>query len=135
MVEYDVWRAMLARCGNPNNNSFARYGGRGIKVCEQWLAFENFLADMGRRPPHSALERIDNDKGYGPENCRWATMTEQARNKSDSRFVTYQGTRMALAEAAERSGVAYSVVHARIRLGWPEERWFIPQLFTTKRIK
>lgn len=76
------WRGMLARCRNPNNHKFKDYGGRGIKVCERWLVFENYLSDMGLRPsPVHSIDRIDVDGDYEPSNCRWATPKEQAANK------------------------------------------------------
>lgn len=81
-VEYSLWAAMKQRCLNPNDKRFSDYGGRGITVCERWLKYENFLADMGRRPePHLTLERKDNEKGYSPENCCWATQSQQALNR------------------------------------------------------
>ena len=79
--EYISWAHMKTRCQNPNNDRYHRYGGRGIKVCERWQSFENFLADMGVRPPGLTLERMDNDSNYEPGNCKWATQKEQANNK------------------------------------------------------
>jgi hypothetical protein len=72
---------MIHRCFNPKAQFFADYGGRGITVCERWLIFENFLADMGLPPPRMSLDRRDNDGDYEPDNCRWATAREQALNK------------------------------------------------------
>lgn len=72
---------MTQRCTNPKNDGYAGYGGRGITVCDRWKSFENFLADMGERPaPDLTIERIDNDLGYGPDNCKWGTRTEQILN-------------------------------------------------------
>ena len=80
-----VWGAMIQRCTNPKNPGYAGYGGRGITVCDRWRQLANFESDMGPRPfPGASLERVDNDKGYSPENCKWATTKEQGKNKRQS---------------------------------------------------
>lgn len=77
-----MWLAMRNRCNNPREPRYADYGGRGIGICERWSSYENFLADMGARPsPQHSLDRIDNEKGYGPDNCRWATTAQQRANQ------------------------------------------------------
>ena len=84
--EYNIWAMMIQRCENPKNKNYPDYGGRGVTVCERWKTFENFLADMGERPsPNHSLERVDNNKGYSPENCIWADKTIQARNQRTSK--------------------------------------------------
>ena len=81
--EYVAWSSMRQRCDNPNNCRYMTYGGRGIRICERWNCFENFASDMGLRPSrHHSLDRICNDGDYEPSNCRWATRSQQQRNKS-----------------------------------------------------
>lgn len=106
--EHRIWQAMLTRCRNPRRRGAARYVGRGIAVCARWRGangFKNFLADVGPRPsPRHSLDRIDNDDGYAPGNCRWATPREQANNVSRNHKLTRYGVTLTLAQWAERLG-------------------------------
>jgi hypothetical protein len=122
------YKSMLARCTQPSNPAFAHYQRRGITICDRWLigegvlnGFECFLADMGERP--SALftiERIDNDSGYGPSNCQWATRRQQARNRSTTNLHSYLGKDLTLREWAEAYDIPYEVLRHRVsRAGIP----------------
>lgn len=115
--EYSRWVHMRKRCRHHE-----RYAGRGIKVCERWNDFANFYADMGPVPEGQTLERIDNDGDYEPGNCRWASLTEQQRNTSRTRWVVAFGTRAPLAEWSKRTGISCTTIWERIRKGWPAER-------------
>lgn len=122
-LEYNTWHAMKKRCNCPTSVDYPDYGGRGIKVCERWSAFANFLADMGERPTAKhTLDRIDNEGDYTPENCRWATLIEQARNKRNNRLLTHAGEALTLPEWSERTGIETGTLFARLRRGWSAER-------------
>lgn len=117
---YNAWCAMKARCHNPKNERFHRYGGRGIRVCRRWLKFENFLADMGRAPSvNHWIGRIDNDGHYEPRNCRWETPDQQANQRSNNRRLTFRGQSRTLAEWARHVGLSYGALRSRINRGWP----------------
>ena len=112
---YKVWKGMIRRCTNPNYKYFKNYGGRGIKVCSRWLDIHNFIADMGLRPsPKHTIERIDNNKGYFPDNCRWATRAEQQKNMRTNRMLTLEGRTMCAAEWARRLNIAYTTILWRL---------------------
>lgn len=121
-TEYKAWKAMRERCNNPRCRHFANYGGRGIKVCARWSDFALFLADMGRKPtPKHSIDRVDNDKGYEPENCRWATPSEQACNRQNTVRLTLEGRTASLKEWCEKKGIAYATVWSRIATGMSPE--------------
>jgi hypothetical protein len=113
---------MLQRCTNPKNPSFERYGGRGITVCERWRDFAAFQADMGEPPAGLTLDRKDNDLGYQPENCRWATDAEQTRNTRRNRRLTLDGRTQCMSDWARELGIRQQLISRRLSDGWPVER-------------
>jgi hypothetical protein len=121
---YKSWMMMRTRCNNPNYDGYADYGGRGITVCERWGQFEAFLADMGERPSGTSIDRIDVNGNYEPNNCRWATTSEQNRNMRHGRRVLF-GVLQTFRDALEKhggDGVSLSAARRRRdRLGWSEE--------------
>jgi hypothetical protein len=121
---YNSWMAMRARCNNPKALNYVNYGGRGIKVCERWATFENFLADMGERPSGMTLDRYPDKNGnYEPGNCRWATQEQQQRNRRDNMNIEIDGVTKTLTEWSEHCGVESRLVSVRIRkLGWSPKR-------------
>lgn len=126
-AEYWTWKSMTRRTtrAKKSERCYKNYRGRGIKVCERWMSFENFMEDMGERPSEDhSIDRIDNDGDYCPENCRWATGKEQARNRRSSKMITYEGETICLTEWAEKLGMSKMVLFKRIELGWTPERAF-----------
>jgi hypothetical protein len=118
---------MIQRCDYPSHNRYELYGGRGIKIAPEWRDFEKFFKDMGKRPtPQHTLDRIDVNGNYCRSNCRWATQKEQQRNRSNNTYVFYQGNSVSLIEAAELSGIKYSTLLRRIKMGWDESDLFLP---------
>lgn len=108
------WHAK-GRVTNPNNPKWPTYGGRGITMCERWLeSFSNFLHDMGEAPADHTIERIDNDGPYSPENCRWASKSDQAKNKTTTIWVEHNGERMCLADYARAMNMDYFKAHRQI---------------------
>lgn len=107
---------MHSRCFNPEHASYRDYGGRGITVCPEWASFDQFFADMGEPPEGLSLDRIDNNSGYTPHNCRWASAKEQQRNKRSNIYVEYAGERLTVQDWAKRLGTQYNVVARRIKL-------------------
>lgn len=117
-AEYRAWNNIKSRCLLPHNPGFRNYGGRGITICSRWLTFENFLADMGRRPsPQHSIDRIDNDGNYEPGNCRWATRKEQAQNRRTTRLVTIGGERRSISDWEASSDVSAHQIGQRLDAG------------------
>ena len=119
--EYRSWQHMKSRCFNPNHKNYLDYGGRGIKVCDLWLNFENFLADMGLKPTAKySIDRIDNDGDYCPDNCKWSTQTEQVNNRRSNRLITIDDVTLTIAQWAKKMGFGKKVIGDRLKLGWSE---------------
>lgn len=123
-VLYRVWRGMIQRCEDANSPHFRYYGGRGITVCAEWRnSFEAFERDMG--PGYRAglsIDRINNSLGYFADNCRWATDTQQSRNRRFNHLLTFEGETRCLSEWAEVTGIKATTLRERLRRGWPLER-------------
>lgn len=120
--EYIAWHSMKQRCLNPNNDRYERYGGRGITVCDRWMQFTPFLTDMGPKPSlKHTIERVDNNKGYEPGNCIWATKATQNRNHSRNRYYTFNGRRLCVTDWAAVIGIKQNTLLTRLAR-WPVER-------------
>ena len=121
--EYKTRSGMLRRCYNKNDARYYSHGARGIKVCDRWIeSYENFLNDMGRAPSEKhSIDRIDNNGDYTPENCRWATIEEQANNKQRTRKVIYHGIEIPLGTLCNKLNVPIELMRGRLNNGWPIE--------------
>lgn len=125
-ISYSSHRAMLWRVSPKNKTSKHNYFDRGITICERWLGktgLENFINDMGEKPSKNhSLDRKDNDKGYSPENCRWATDTEQSRNRRVTKKVIYEGREISVSELAEKNGYDANNIRRRLKYGYSIEK-------------
>lgn len=120
---YITWDSMIQRCQNPNNTYFEYYGGRGIKVCDRWESFENFLEDMGERPNGKTLDRYpDKDGDYCPPNCRWATRKEQANNRRSNRWLAFNGKKMTVSQWADELKMNPLTLRNRLNNCWSVEK-------------
>ena len=118
-TEYQAWESMKKRCLNMNDKSYLNYGGRGIKVSEEWLLFVNFFKDMGLKPtPKHSLDRIDNNGNYEAGNCKWATIKEQSRNKRNNVFIEHSGLKLCVQAWAEKTGIHCNTLHYRLKKGF-----------------
>lgn len=119
---YRAWMNMHIRTGRKSGPSWKTYGARGIGVCERWHTFENFYADMGDPPADHSLDRVDNDRGYEPGNCRWATATTQARNRRNVRLITFDGKSQPVDAWSRETGISRNALRSRLAHGWTVER-------------
>jgi len=116
---YNVWISMRKRCLNPNHKSYNDYGGRGITICNKWLDnFENFLDDMGESPNGKSLDRIDNNKGYYKDNCRWSSWKEQANNRRNSKIINFNGKSMCCSDWEKELNFGSGLIGKRLKNGW-----------------
>lgn len=133
-AEYQTWSSMRQRCSNPKHHNYVRY--KGVKICERWNDFGNFLADMGPRPSRQhTIDRYPNQQGnYEPDNCRWATKKEQSRNMRNNLFVERGGERLLLVDLLDELGINHQLVRSRLNIGWSleealtkakSEKWFV----------
>ena len=125
---YSSWADMIKRCYDQSHSTFASYGAKGISVCERWRSFSLFLIDMGPRPPLTSIDRIDNSGNYEPGNCRWATASQQCRNRKSNHLFCVNGVTGCLAELSEIFGINSAAVMGRLRMGWSVEKSFTAPL-------
>lgn len=121
-AEYRCWMGMRDRCNNKNSKYFKNYGARGIKLSPRWDKFENFFADMGKRPTGTFIERIDNEKGYSPDNCKWADRVEQNNNKRTNRLLIFRGETKTATQWGKIYGISYNTITERLARGWSVEK-------------
>lgn len=124
---YLAWREAKNRCLNHRHKSYSNYGGRGIRMCPEWLgSFEAFLIDMGECPAGMTIDRRDTNGSYSKDNCRWATPLEQNRNKRSNHKLTINGETLCMSEWIQRSGLCRGTLERRVQLGWPASELFSP---------
>lgn len=120
---FKSWESMLQRCLNPHSPDYARYGGRGIKVCPEWVqSFDAFKNDMGLRQNGASLDRIDVDGNYEMSNCRWASGSRQQRNRRDTPRLEWRGATLSWADWADLTGIPSKVIGWRLAKGWSVEK-------------
>ena len=130
---FRIYRAMLTRCNNTNSAVYKNYGGRGIKVCKRWSTFEVFFSDMGECPENLCIERTNNNKGYSPSNCAWASRHQQSLNKrpnSDTTKYEYKGRQMTIRELSKLANLSLGVIRYRFATGYTVEQTVTVPLHT-----
>lgn len=135
---FNIWKAMIQRCENPNHTWYKKYGGRGVSICARWREdFQAFAADMGDRPSmEHTVDRIDVNGNYEPGNVRWATQAEQMNNTTVTPTITWQGREYTLTEAVQETGIDRATLAYRMKAGWvPDEIMTIPSMCTANRGK
>lgn len=116
---YQIWYMMMSRCYDFLAHDYDRYGGRGIRVCDKWKNYSEFFKDLAPRPANKTLERIDNNKNYCKENCRWATRQEQANNRKNNVFIEYKNKKITVAEASRITGIRQDTLMWRLKNNKP----------------
>jgi hypothetical protein len=119
---YGIWAAMIRRCRNKNDSSYKYYGERGIKVCDEWLNFENFYTDMGDPPDDHSIERKDHNGNYCKENCVWADWITQENNRTNNRIISYNGKKQTIAQWSREFNVRPGLISNRLYKGWTVEK-------------
>jgi hypothetical protein len=133
---YNRWYSMIGRCKYPSHTSYKWYGARGVKVCDRWLVFENWLSDMGPIPfPEATIERKDGGKNYSPDNCCWASQSEQAQNKQSALRIEFNGQTLTARQWSVEVGIPYGVIVDRIYRKWSPERALTTPVKTDKLLE
>lgn len=132
--EYSSWENMMHRCYNIDYLKYKNYGGRGIRVCDEWRDFGQFYKDMGAKPsPKHSIDRINNDGNYEPGNCRWATSEEQSNNKSNNKYIYYNNKTLTLHQWSVFLRINYNTLQTRLRAGWDIDKTFTRPIYSAKR--
>lgn len=132
---FRIWTSMISRCGSKSNSAYENYGGRGIVVCNEWKNFKEFY-DWSIRSGYQenlSIDRINNNKGYSPENCRWTTAKQQANNRRSTIFLTVDGVKKTISEWAELYGIKYDTIYCRLQDGWSDEEAVLTNVARRKK--
>lgn len=131
---YFTWKSMIQRCLNKKATGFKNYGGRGIKICPEWIKdYNRFVSDMGIKPPETSLDRIDNEGPYSKDNCRWVFHKKQNRNTRRTVWLTYKGETKGMSDWCEELNLNYTAIKQRIERGWDTDRAFTERVWRGRR--